>query len=148
MSLAACAFVAWLSFFIITKIRGDFLFIEGTSHTLLQVKDTKSNFLFTERSVALKIYLTPISGNDTLVAFENGTRFLLNAEKEKLKSYIKTRKENIVLLAMLKMKVFPSDARVQIWPSKTMAFTDVRQVTNLLSDFGFDDFDVAVALAK
>lgn len=80
----------------------------------------------------------------TQIAFDDGTMFELPAQQEALKKYAKKRVDVLVQMAMLMMTETPASNRVQIWPAKSVNFETVRSIVAMLTEVGFDDFDIAV----
>lgn len=147
-SLAMAAFISWIIFIISLKIREEFYIFNSASksyNSLVELKNIKKGFFINERKSAITIFLTNDKKNNKMkIVFENGKSFNLPKDGQKFLDYFEDKRRNIMLTALLIRIPDPAISRVKIWTDSTISFQDIRYVMKVFSQFGYDDFDIAV----
>ncbi len=147
-SLAMAAFTSWIIFIISLKIREEFFIFESASknyNNLTQLKSLKKGFFIKERKSAITIFLSTDKENSNMrIFFENGKSFVLPKDGKKFLEYFEDKRKNIMLTALLIRIPDPAISRVKIWTDRTVSFQDIKYVMKVFSQFGYDDFDIAV----
>ncbi|WGL61253.1 hypothetical protein QEJ31_06565 [Pigmentibacter sp. JX0631] len=147
-SLAIAAFISWTIFIISLKIREEFFLFESASKaysSLDKIKKLQKGFFVRERKSAITIYLSHEQETNNLrIIFENGKSFILPKDGQKFLDYFEDKRKNIMLTALLIRVPDPAISRVKIWSDRTISFQDLKYIMRVFSQFGYDDFDIAV----
>ncbi len=98
VALSIMAFIIWLTFIIVVKVRQEFFLIESSPTILLKDASIDNNFFISERNAAITTFIKKEKNNLLHIYFENGESFILPNESKKLVSYLKNRKKNIIYI--------------------------------------------------
>ena len=146
-SLSMAAFISWISFIIAIKIREEFFLIESAPKTYMKldnIKNINTGFFFKERKSALAIYISMDKSNNLRVVFDSGKDFTLPSQAASFLDYFEDRRQNIMLTSMLMRIEDRSISRIKIWTDKSISFKNLKYIIKIFSQFGYDDFDIAV----
>jgi hypothetical protein len=146
-SLGMAAFISWIFFIIAIKIREEFFLFESASKTFIKFNDIKNSnngFFIKERKAAISIYLSMDKSNNIRIIFENGKSYLLPSQASNFLEYFEEKRKNIMLTALIMRVDDPSISRVKIWTDKSLSFKNIKYIIKIFSQFGYDDFDIAV----
>ena len=145
-SMAICAFVSWFIFFIVFKIRGEFFFFE-TSHLDIPVANQNADQLiyygYREAAVAVGV-VEDDEGKITLI-IDDGKVFSFPSQKGELSDYVRERSKKLELMTMITKMPSRTIGRVQLWVERDVHFTVFHEIIDLFTQFGFDDFDLALS---
>lgn len=146
-SLSMAAFISWIFFIISIKVREEFFLFESASKTFIKFSDIKNNnngFFIPERKAAISIYLTMDKTNNIKIIFEGGKSFILPNQASNFLEYFEEKRRNIMLTSLIMRSNDPSISRVKIWTDNSLSFKNVKYIIKIFSQFGYDDFDIAV----
>lgn len=147
IAMASMAFVAWLTFFLTFKIRGDFYFFETSELNLPDASRFKgSSLLVGHRPPAFALGLLRKEGGRITVLFDSGVAFEYPHQRQELEQHVQRLALAQEFAALLTKEPSPSIGRVQIWADQSLSFAIVRELTQVLSSMGFDEFDFAMTL--
>ncbi len=149
MALAVAALVSWLAFLLVWKIRGDFYLIES-AQVNLPAYSGDSFGLQKERPVSLSVAVISAGKTESeiILLFDSGRVFRFLSQRAELEKYIDDRGDFIEYVSMLTMTSTPSVSRAQIWPDKNLDGTVLNEIIQMLSEKGFDDFDIAMQAGR
>jgi hypothetical protein len=82
--------------------------------------------------------------NNIRIIFENGKSYLLPSQASNFLEYFEEKRKNIMLTALIMRVEDPSISRVKIWTDKSLTFKNIKYIIKIFSQFGYDDFDIAV----
>lgn len=138
------AFIGWMLCAVTSKVTRSLYLTSLYPVTLTKTDDTAG--LHGSRPHALSVVLKkdPNRPNEKILIMDSGESFLLNAQKDQIRGYIKDRAAQLEVIALLTMANTPGSGRVQIWPEENLQFADLNAVSELFVENGFDDFDIAV----
>jgi hypothetical protein len=111
---------------------------------LNDIKNYGNGFFINERKSAIAIYVTHDKQKNIIIIFDNGVGFSLPKEAVKFLDYFEEKRQNIMLTSMLMRVQDPSISRIKIWSDKSVPFNNIKYIIKLFSQFGYDDFDIAV----
>lgn len=146
-SLSMAAFISWISFIIAIKVRQEFFLFESASKSYMKLNSMKNNhsgFFFKERKAAFAIYISKDKSNNILLVFDSGKSFSIPNQAANFLAYFEDRRQNIMLTSMLMRIEDRSISRIKIWTDKSVSFKNIRNIVKIFSQFGYDDFDIAV----
>jgi hypothetical protein len=146
-ALSMAAFISWISFIIAIKVRQEFFLIESAPKTYMKlnsIKNINTGFFFKERKSALAVYISMDKSNNIKVIFDSGKGFILPNQAASFLDYFEDRRQNIMLTSMLMRIEDRSISRIKIWTDTSVSFKNVRYIVKIFSQFGYDDFDIAV----
>ncbi|APJ04918.1 hypothetical protein [Silvanigrella aquatica] len=146
-ALGMAAFMSWISFIIAIKVREEFYMIESAPHSYMKLNSLKildTEFFFNERKSAITIFITLDKNNNIKIVFDSGKSFIIPFQAAEFLDYFEERRQNIMLTSMLMRIEDRSISRIKIWPDKNINFKNIRYIIKIFSQFGYDDFDIAV----
>ena len=143
-ALSFAAFVVFLAFIIIVKVRQEFFLVESAPVYLFKNKEINSNFLLQERPSAISIFIKKASKNNLQIYFDKGESFLIPKETEEFLDYLLKRKKDLIYIAMIMRMNSDKNSRVKILTERTVTFEEVQLITKIFSQYGFDSFDVGI----
>lgn len=144
VALSIMAFVMFLTFMVVVKIRQEFFFIESAPVFLFKDKSIDSSFLIPERASAINIFVKKNENKAMKIYFEDGYDYLIPNESKEFVEYLEKRRRNIIYMAMVMRLNSEQNSRVKIWTEKNISFEDVRFLMKIFSQYGFDSFDFSV----
>ena len=144
VALSVVAFIVFLTFIVVVKIRQEFFLIESAPVFLFKAKNSDSSFFIPERPSALSAFIKKYKKNLLHVYFESGVSFIIPNESKKFVAYLEKRKRNIIYMAMVLRINGEQNSRVKIWTEKNISFEDIRLIMKIFSQYGFDSFDFGV----
>ena len=130
-----------------SEVREEFFLFESASKTFIKFSDIKNNnngFFIPERKAAISIYLTMDKTNNIKIIFEGGKSFILPNQASNFLEYFEEKRRNIMLTSLIMRSNDPSISRVKIWTDNSLSFKNVKYIIKIFSQFGYDDFDIAV----
>ncbi|MES2614012.1 MAG: hypothetical protein V4591_01200 [Bdellovibrionota bacterium] len=143
-SLSVMAFIVFLAFIVVVKIRQEFFLIESSPVELFKDKSIDHNFFIPERKAAVSIFIKKEKNNLLHIYFESGESFLIPQDSKDFISYLKKRQKNIIYMAMVLRINDEQNSRVRVWPEKNITFEDIRLIMKIFSQYGFNSFDFGV----
>jgi hypothetical protein len=148
-ALWVSAFVAWIIFVILFRMRSEFFLVESLLIPLNKVDEAPAKLL-PSRSAAMSLALVADrrAAGDVRLIFSDGSSFLLGKDESSLRGYLAEKMDSIEYQAMLAMRIDPAATRIQIWPEAGLDSVVLRRAVNLFATQGFDDFDIAVQPEK
>ena len=143
VALAMAAFVSWIGYLLLVKIRSEFFSIPSYPLQLHSIKKVPN--LMPARASTFTVGLLPRkNGQGMSILFDTGEKILYPEQAQKIRDLIRARTKEIEYLTML-TKTHPGKVgRIQIWPHKDVNFFQITDITNFFVQEGFDDFDIAV----
>lgn len=145
LALGVCAFVSWFIFFIVFKIRGEFYFFE-TSQLDIPVAshEIDQSVYFSYRSPAAAVGIIEDDEGRISLVFDDGRVFRYPSQKNDLKLYVRERSKKLELMTMITKVPSRTIGRIQFWVEREVAFQVFHEILGLFTQFGFDDFDLAL----
>jgi hypothetical protein len=142
------AFVAWLTFFLVFKIRGDFYFFETSELNIPDATGFKETTLVrTHRTPAAAVGVMRNASGQLNLIFDDGKTFLFPQQKALLERHVKKRAQRLELTAMLTKSPTRTIGRMQIWADASISFAVIREVMVVFTHMGFDEFDFAMTIS-
>ncbi len=146
-ALSMAAFISWMLYIITIRVRQEFYLFESSAQNYVKLNDIKNygnGFFINERKSAIAIYVTNDKQKNIKIIFDTGVGFSLPKEAVKFLDYFEEKRQNIMLTSMLMRVQDPSISRIKIWSDKSVPFNNIKYIIKLFSQFGYDDFDIAV----
>jgi hypothetical protein len=135
------AFIVFLTFIIVVKIRQEFFLIESAPIDLFKNHNLNSTFFIPERSAALSVFVKRKDAENFQIYFEEGESFLWPKEEELFNKYLDKRRKSIVYMAMLMRINSEKNSRVKVLTEREVQFDDIQAIMKIFSQFGFDSFE-------
>lgn len=139
-----CAFLVWIMFILILKVRGEFFLIESLKVPLHRVSLQRQTI---EQQHTSAVSMAVRRGHDASslhVIFDSGELFRLPADYKEVEKFLITRASEIELTALLKKKLSPGCATADVWVDQHVPIKDARPLADLLVRVGFDTLRFAV----
>lgn len=147
LAMATLAFAAWLTFFLVFKIRGDVYFFETSNIEIPDATEFKgSQILQNPRPAAVTVGILRNRSGQVTLLFDDGRSFHYPSQHKMVATYMRKRAQQLELTAMLTKSTSSSIGRMQIWSEKSLSFSVLQELTQVFSRMGFDEFDVAMTL--
>jgi hypothetical protein len=144
VALSIVAFIIFLTFIVVVKIRQEFFLVESAPIHLFKNKAKNSQFFLTERPSALSIFIKKDKNNLLNVHFDSGRSFVIPQESKEFVAYLEQRKRSIIYMAMVLRMNSEQNSRLKIWSEEKITFEDIRLIMKIFSQYGFDSFDLGV----
>lgn len=145
LGFGICAFVSWFVFFIVFKIRGEFYFFETSNLDIPVATQMASDSLyFTYRNPAAAVGIVEDEAGGISLIFDDARVFSYPEQREDLEVYVRDRSKKLELISMLTKSPSRTIGRVQFWVERDVHFKIFHEIVNVFSQFGFDDFDLAL----
>lgn len=145
LGFGICAFVSWFVFFIVFKIRGEFYFFETSNLDIPVATQMASEHLyFKYRNPAAAVGIIEDEEGGISLIFDDARVFSYPAQRRDLEVYVRDRSKKLELITMLTKSPSRTIGRVQFWVERDVHFKIFHEIVNVFSQFGFDDFDLAL----
>jgi hypothetical protein len=145
LGFGICAFVSWLIFFTVFKIRGEFYFFETSNLDIPVATQMASDTIyFSYRNPAAAVGILEDESGGISLIFDDARVFSYPQQRVDLENYVRERSKKLELITMLTKSPSRTIGRVQFWVERDVHFSMFHDILNVFSQFGFDDFDLAL----
>ena len=145
--MGTLAFVAWFTFFLVFKIRGDFYFFETAEIAIPDASAFKGTpILNPYRQPAAAVGVLRNTQGRIVLIFDDGKAFLYPEQSSEVATHVRKRTQRLELMAMLTNAPSRTIGRLQIWADSALSFALIRELTAVFAGMGFDEFDFAMTL--
>ena len=145
--MGTLAFVAWFTFFLVFKIRGDFYFFETAEIAIPDASSFKgAPILQPYRQPAAAVGVLRTTEGRIALVFDDGKAFYYPEQSTAVAEYVRKRAQRLELMAMLTKAPSRTIGRLQIWADSALSFALMRELTSVFAGMGFDEFDFAMTL--
>ncbi|MBX9703964.1 MAG: hypothetical protein K2X39_07400 [Silvanigrellaceae bacterium] len=145
ISLSTITFISWLILFLTLAVKKDFFIIESFYFNSNIAKEN-SNSINHWRESAISVLVYQKNNKDLFLLFDDGIFFNFNYKKNiLLDNYLEQRRNKIEVIYMLMKINDPKISRVKIWLDKSFKYKNISKLIGILSEHGYDDFDIVFA---